>query len=734
MATLNDETFLRRDKRLVLCTRIFLGLFSSLWLVLGINSLHAHWGLPNLSEGIIFVVFGLPFLAVALFGTQSILIFFLWVMGLLIVLGTVNKGMAAGAEGVGQAIVVVVGIGFVLLALMLGRNKRRIEKLKGQSSVSQPDGQPQIATEMTRFPELCNLSQEALEVIVSSGKDKYAESYIQAASALLSQRKSESAPPTITTSVSEVVQEKSHKRSLPLLSDIDGRLLKLVVIFLIGVRAFEIVVNHLMDPSALGRSYMGLLAGVFFSFNLLERKSWARSWIIALAVFALLINPARLYLDKNLFGAIDAALVPIVLLALVCLRTTFKKGLVYVGAYVCWVVILFGFVGYGSYGRNAERKIIEAINSPRSIRSDKNYDLSLGALNWKIVPRTEMVKVSPELSPNVDITLARADAAAFGALTPESIEKIEINDNSLTKIGEYINKTHFASPIFKNERRLPRGILVSGKINTAGQEIAVVSFWNAYDTMAINGYFWGTSDQLPDLVRDVNTLLLNISEVSLKERLPKLTASEVFSRNSDAVVLLRLYDDKGQIVAFGSGFNVRKDGLIATNFHVVLGGGIYLDVKFPKHGVYENVGIVGVGAEGVDLALLKISGKDLPVIENFRGVEVEVGDPVYVISNPEGLVNSLSEGLISAIRPEGKSYLYQFTAPISSGSSGGAVFNQFGQVIGLATSVLKNGQNLNFAVPIDEVAKAKLFKEYISLKDLVLYLNTADKNKESDGK
>jgi len=720
LSDVKDKSLNGSGRRLLVISRILVALFSLLWLYLGVNSIHTHWGEPSLSEGIGLIVISLPFLAVSIFGNRSVLVFFLWALGLIIVFGIVGQGIGAGAKGVGQAIVVLVAIFYVVLALLI--SKRTSSKELPSKNVNEHIE----ASESKEFPELYKLTTDELEAIVANGGAKYSEAYTKAVQTLIEQRKFQPKIEDVVQAQS-LVSHQTKSGFLPQLSEIDKRVLWLSAVFLIAGRLLEIVINHLMDPASLGRSYIGLLVAIFLSFKLLEFKGWARSWIITLGFLALLINPARFYFENNIFGAIDSLFFPIVLLALVCLRTSYKRGLMYVGAYSLWLVVLFGLIGYGVYGRNAERKIIEAISSPNFFHSDKNYNLVLGALNWKIVPRADMLKISPALSSNVDLSLARTDASAFGALTPESLEKIEVNDESLTKIKDYISKQYFPSPISKTERRLPRGVLVSGTVKGAGQDLAVVSFWNAYDTLAINGFFWGTTEQLPSLTKDVETLLKNLSEVPLKERLPKLKSSEVFSRNSDAVVLIRLYDATGKIVAFGSGFNVRKDGLIVTNFHVVLGGGLYMDVKFPKHGVYENVGIAGVGANGVDLAILKISGKDLPAIEEFRGVEVEVGDPVYVISNPEGLVNSLSEGIVSALRPDKQSYLYQFTAPISSGSSGGAVFNQFGQVIGLATSVLKDGQNLNFAVPVDEVAKAKFFKEYLSLKDLVDYLNAPSK-------
>jgi S1-C subfamily serine protease len=78
------------------------------------------------------------------------------------------------------------------------------------------------------------------------------------------------------------------------------------------------------------------------------------------------------------------------------------------------------------------------------------------------------------------------------------------------------------------------------------------------------------------------------------------------------------------------------------------------------------------------------------------------GEKAIVIGNPTGLTGSVSDGIISAFR-ENRS-LIQITAPISPGSSGSPVMDENGQVIGVARSVSKQGQNLNFAIAVEKVA------------------------------
>jgi len=102
--------------------------------------------------------------------------------------------------------------------------------------------------------------------------------------------------------------------------------------------------------------------------------------------------------------------------------------------------------------------------------------------------------------------------------------------------------------------------------------------------------------------------------------------------------------------------------------------------------------------------------------KNFLTVKIgnvkslKVGQRIYAIGSPKGFENSISEGIISGLRSYNelrKNYI-QITASISPGSSGGAVVNNKGELIGISTLTVKDGQNLNFAIPINEVLSVKI--------------------------
>ena len=181
---------------------------------------------------------------------------------------------------------------------------------------------------------------------------------------------------------------------------------------------------------------------------------------------------------------------------------------------------------------------------------------------------------------------------------------------------------------------------------------------------------------------------------------PVTTAADLYKQASPSVVLIEIYDSKGEISAKGSGFLVSAEGAILTNYHVIAHTK-RATVRLANEDAYDTVEVLEIDKRK-DIALIKIKGFGLPYLKLGRSQNVEVGETVYSLSNPLGVFqNTLSEGIVSGIRP-GDGYKYfQISAPISHGSSGGPIFNSKGEVIGIAVATIEEGQNLNFAVPID---------------------------------
>ena len=111
-----------------------------------------------------------------------------------------------------------------------------------------------------------------------------------------------------------------------------------------------------------------------------------------------------------------------------------------------------------------------------------------------------------------------------------------------------------------------------------------------------------------------------------------------------------------------------------------------------------------------DVAALKISGNGFPSVHMGSSSGVKTGDHVTALGAPLGLESTLSDGIISAVRERGTFRIFQTSAPISHGSSGGPLFDDCGDVVALAVSTVETGENINFGVPI-ESAKALLIDQ-----------------------
>ena len=178
-----------------------------------------------------------------------------------------------------------------------------------------------------------------------------------------------------------------------------------------------------------------------------------------------------------------------------------------------------------------------------------------------------------------------------------------------------------------------------------------------------------------------------------------LSAEQVFSRVSPAVVRVVVRDRQFKEIGLGSGFFVAADGLLVTNHHVVRGAEFATVLRADGSTLFVE-GILALD-EGQDLVLLKVNGTGLPCLEvASAAAPPPVGTRVYAIGNPQGLTNTLSEGLVSGIRNAGSEVsAIQTTAAISPGSSGGPLVDAQGRVVGVVRAFAVDGQGLNFAVP-----------------------------------
>lgn len=195
-------------------------------------------------------------------------------------------------------------------------------------------------------------------------------------------------------------------------------------------------------------------------------------------------------------------------------------------------------------------------------------------------------------------------------------------------------------------------------------------------------------------------ILLVVGTSVCKGQTPPLSAVDIYRKASPAVVLIQTSDLQGGVSRAGSGFLVSGDGVIVTNFHVVAHAK-QVTVRLANQDVYDTIEVLDVD-ERKDIAIVKIKAIGLPHLTLGTSGDVEVGQTAFSLSNPLGLLqNTVSQGIVSGIKQGDGYHYFQITPPIGAGSSGSPVFNLSGDVIGIAVSTIEEGQNLNFAVPID---------------------------------
>ncbi len=212
--------------------------------------------------------------------------------------------------------------------------------------------------------------------------------------------------------------------------------------------------------------------------------------------------------------------------------------------------------------------------------------------------------------------------------------------------------------------------------------------------------------------------VVNVSNVTTKE---PLTAAQIYATYVNATVGItteintNVYGQVVQTAASGSGFVISQDGYIVTNYHVIEDAS-KITVTFVDGKSYDAT-LVG-GDEENDIAVLKIDAAGLATVVIGSSDNLVVGDQVYAIGNPLGeLTFSLTGGYVSALdrnvtMSDGRRMNYiQTDAAINSGNSGGALFDQYGQVVGIVSAKLSNNgdtseasvEGIGFAIPIDNV-------------------------------
>jgi len=218
------------------------------------------------------------------------------------------------------------------------------------------------------------------------------------------------------------------------------------------------------------------------------------------------------------------------------------------------------------------------------------------------------------------------------------------------------------------------------------------------------------------IIKFLSLAALTASVVAAQSVVPRRDIPAIAKAANGAVVSIVMSDKDSKPIAQGSGFLVSKDGIIITNYHVIAEGSSAL-VKLPDGAFFVVDGVLAFD-KARDVAVIKAHGDNFHTLTLGNSDRVQVGQEVVAIGNPLSLESTVSNGIVSGIRADadlGGKFL-QVTTPISPGSSGGPLFNMEGQVVGITTMYLKGGENLNFAIPIND-AKRLLLAKYSKLQN-----------------
>lgn len=202
------------------------------------------------------------------------------------------------------------------------------------------------------------------------------------------------------------------------------------------------------------------------------------------------------------------------------------------------------------------------------------------------------------------------------------------------------------------------------------------------------------NQEISELKKEVKILQQRYSNSSLP-------LSEIFKKVSNSVVLIRAVTTKKEDV-LATGFVIRKDGLCLSNFHVLRdAANAAIQTKSDKQ--YMISEIIKYDPD-LDYVLFKIANSTQDLFEpvSISQTNSIPGEDCFTIGNPQGLIQTLSRGIISGMR-EGS--ILQTTTQITHGSSGGPLFNFRGDVIGITTKGFGEA-DLNFAIDINPVFKS----------------------------
>lgn len=194
----------------------------------------------------------------------------------------------------------------------------------------------------------------------------------------------------------------------------------------------------------------------------------------------------------------------------------------------------------------------------------------------------------------------------------------------------------------------------------------------------------------------------------------RLSQSEIYEACHDAVFKIELFDEYGLEYGSGSGFFISDDGYAITNFHVISSSSTGI-ILLPDGSSYDILGVLGFDPV-YDIALIKVDIESTPYLTLGDPFSLKRGDRVYAIGSPNGVPDTISTGTINKLNYSYKDSTYlESTAPIYPGSSGGALINEYGQVVGVTSAGTEDG-SISLAAPITRISELIRRQSVLSLR------------------
>ena len=290
----------------------------------------------------------------------------------------------------------------------------------------------------------------------------------------------------------------------------------------------------------------------------------------------------------------------------------------------------------------------------------------------------------------------------------ENVENFTVSniDSSQPADGGSYNKKH--KKTWSIKKKIVALALCCSLLGGAAGAGGVVLCQSIFGSSGVSNMLKGENDRA----------VLAVSKVDTSK---EMTAAEVYATNVNSTVGIttsistNYFGYQSSTAASGSGFILTDDGYIVTNYHVVEDSNSITVTTYD--GKSYNAALIGFD-ESNDIAVLKINASDLTPVIIGDSDKMNVGDPVVAIGNPLGeLTFSLTTGAISALDRNvtfstGVTMkLIQTDCAINSGNSGGALFNMYGEVIGITNAKFSSSSsdssasidNIGFAIPINSV-------------------------------